>query len=170
MKKTSVIYYLISLVLFFYLVRLSIGSAIFDVLAPRVLTLFYILFPVIFLLLTHFSPAEIIRAFKLAGRNSGGTKGELENAALFFHTAQRFFVTVAIIGVIILIIWYLAGGFDAGQGPPRIANAVLIIIGAIWYPLFFILVICLPFRSAIRKKLNELESLGQDGLGSPQAK
>jgi small-conductance mechanosensitive channel len=155
MKKTSVIYYLISLVLFVYLVRVVIGPAIFDVLAPRVPALFLVLFPVIFLLLTHFSPVEVIKAFKLAGRKSGGTKSELKNAALFFHTAQRFFVTVAVIGIIILIIWYLAGGFDAGQGPPRIANAVLIIVGAIWYPLFFILVICLPFRSAIQKKLNE---------------
>ena len=157
MKKTSVIYYLISLVLFVYLVRLVIGSAIFHVLAPRVPTLFFVLFPVIFLLLTHFSPAEIIKAFKLAGRKSGGTKSELKNAALFFQTAQRFFVTVAVIGIFILIIWFLAGGFEAGQGPPRIANAVLIIVGAIGYPMIFILFICLPFRSAIRKKLNDLD-------------
>jgi small-conductance mechanosensitive channel len=145
MKKTSVIYYLISLVLFVYLVRVVIGPAIFDVLAPRVPALFFVLFPVIFLLLTHFSPAEIIKAFKLAGRKSGGTKSELKNAALFFHTAQRFFVTVAVIGIFILITWFLAGGFEAGQGPPRIAHAVLIIVGAIWYPMIFILFICLPF-------------------------
>lgn len=119
--------------------------------------LFFVLFPVIFLLLTHFSQAEIIKAFKLAGRKSGGTKSELNNAVLFFHTAQRFFVTVAVIGIFILLIWFLAGGFDDGQGPPRIAHAVLIIAGAIWYPLIFILFICLPFRSAIRKKLNKLD-------------
>lgn len=155
MKKTSVIYYLISLVLFVYLVRQIIGSSIFDALAPHVPALFLVLFPVIFLLLTHFSPAEVIKAFKLAGRKSGGTESELNNAALFFHTAQRFFVTVAVIGIIILIIWYLAGGFDAGQGPPRISHAVFIIVGAIWYPVIFVLFICLPFSSAIRKKLNE---------------
>jgi hypothetical protein len=156
MKKTSVIYYLISLVLFVYLVRVVIGPAIFHALAPRVPTLFFVLFPVIFLLLTHFSPAEIIKAFKLAGRKSG-EKSELNNAVLFFQTAQRFFVTVAVIGIFILITWFLAGGFDAGQGPPRISHAVFIIVGAIWYPMIFILFICLPFRSAIQKKLNELE-------------
>jgi small-conductance mechanosensitive channel len=155
MKKTSVIYYLISLVLFVYLVRLVIGSDIFDALAPRVPALFFVLFPVIFLLLTHFSPAEIIKAFKLAGRKSGGTKSELKNAALFFQTAQRFFVTVSVMGIFILMIWFLAGGFEAGQGPPRIANMVLIIVGAIWYPMIFILFICLPFKSAIQKKLNK---------------
>jgi heme/copper-type cytochrome/quinol oxidase subunit 2 len=157
MKKTSVIYYLISLVLFVYLVRQIIGSSSFDALAPHVPALFLVLFPVIFLLMTHFSPAEIIKAFKLAGRKSGGTKSELNNAALFFQTALRFFVTVAVIGIFILITWNLAGGFDAGQGPPRVAHAVLIIVGAICYPMNFILFICLPFSSAIRKKLNQLE-------------
>jgi small-conductance mechanosensitive channel len=143
--------------LFVYLVKKAIGSVIFSGLAPQVPKLFLIVFPVTFLLLTHFSPAEIIRAFRLAGRKSEGTKSELQNARLFFNTARQFFVTAAVIGVIILMIWYLAGGFDAGDGPPRIAGAVLIFVGAFLYPLLFILFICLPFGSAVRKKLNELE-------------
>ncbi len=157
MKKTSVIYFLISLGLIFFLVNEAIGKLIFASLFPRMLTLLYIIFPVIFLLLTHFSPGEIVRAFKLAGKKSEGTKSELKNASLFFHTAQQFFIVTAVIGFIVLSIWYLAGGFNAGGGPPRIAAAVLILIGAFWYPLMFILFICLPFRSALRKKLNELE-------------
>lgn len=157
MKKTSVIYFLISLVLFIYLVKLAVGSVIFSALAPQVLKLFCIIFPVTFLLLTHFSPAEIIAAFKLAGRKGEGTKSELKNAALFFDTARQIFTAVAVIGVIILAIWHLAGGFNAGDGPPRVAAAVLIFVGAFLYPLLFILFICLPFSSAVRKKLNRLD-------------
>ncbi|NIM16519.1 MAG: hypothetical protein GTO45_31285 [Candidatus Aminicenantes bacterium] len=157
MRKASVFYFIISLVVSVYLVRFALGPAVFGAIAPQIPGLCFIIFPVIFLLLTHFSPAEIITAFKLAGRKSKGTKSELKNAVLFFKTARQFFITIAVIGMIILWIWYLAGGFDAGNGPPKVAAAVMILVGAFLYPLLFILFICLPFGNAVQKKLNESE-------------
>ena len=112
MRKTSVIYFIVSFLVFVYLVRFALGPLVFVAIAPQIPALCFVLFPVIFLLLTHFSPAEIIRAFKLAGRKSNGTKSELKNAVLFFKTARQFFITITVIGMIILWIWYLAGGSD----------------------------------------------------------
>jgi hypothetical protein len=157
MRKTSVIYFIVSLFVFVYLVRFALGPLVFVAIAPQIPALCFVLFPVIFLLLTHFSPAEIIRAFKLAGKKSNGTKSELKNAVLFFKTARQYFITIAVIGLIILWIWYLAGGFDAGNGPPKIAAAVMIQVGAFLYPLLFIFFICLPFGNAVQKKLNQSE-------------
>ena len=101
MRKSSVIYFIVSLVVFVYLVRFALGPLVFVAIAPQIPGLCFILFPVIFLLLTHFSPSEIITAFKLAGRKSNGTKSELKNAALFFKTARQYFITIAVIATAI---------------------------------------------------------------------
>ena len=150
MKKTSIIYYLISVALFFFLVSLALPFL--KNLKPG-LKLVYTFFPVVFLLLTHYTPAEIIQSFQLAGRKSRGTRAELENAHLFFQTMQQLFVVLMIIGLPILAIWLLAGPQTT---PPQIARIVAILIGAFLYPLLFILFLCLPFKSALRKKLNTL--------------
>ena len=60
------------------------------------------------------------------------------------------------IGIPVLAIWLLAGPQTT---PPQIARIVAIIIGAFLYPLLFILFVCLPFKSALAKKLNELNSV-----------
>jgi hypothetical protein len=151
MKRTSLIYYLISVILLLFL--MSLALPFLRNLVPG-LKLFYTLFPVLLILLTHFRPAEIIKAFRLAGRKSQGIKSELENGYLFFQTMQQLFVVLMIIGLPILAIWLLAGPQTT---PPQIAQIVAILIGAFVYPLLFILFLCLPFKSALRKKLNELE-------------
>lgn len=150
MKRTSVIYYLVSIGLLIFL--MSLALPFLKNLMPG-LKLAYTLFPVIVLLLTHYTPAEIIKSFHLAGRKTRGTRVELDNAHLFFQTMQQLFVVLIIIGLPILAIWLLAGPQTT---PPQIARIVAILIGAFVYPLLFILFLCLPFKSALRKKLNEL--------------
>ena len=152
MKRTSVIYYLISIALLLFL--MSLALPFLRNLMPG-LKLVYTIFPVVFLLLTHYTPAEIIKSFRLAGRKGAGTRSEFQNAHLFFQTMQQLLVVIMIIGGPILVIWLLAGPQTT---PPQIAQVVAIVIGAFLYPLLFILFLCLPFKSALRKKLNELES------------
>jgi len=153
-KKTSVIYYAIALVLILYL--LSQAIPFLGSLMPG-LKLFLLVFPVIFLLLTHFTPGEIMRAFRLAGRRSTGTPPEYRNALLMFRTAQNLFAALMLIGAVVLVVFFL------GIGPQsrHVAQPVAIIVGGFFWPLIFILFLCLPFRSAIRKKLNEIS--GREG-------
>jgi len=151
MKRTSFIYYLISIALLLFL--MSLALPFLKNLTPG-LKLIYTVFPVAFILMTHHTPAEIIRSFCLAGRKSHGTRREFLNAYLFFQTMQQLFIVLMFIGAPILVIWLLAGPQTT---PPQIAQIVALIIGAFLYPLLFILLLCLPFKSALKKKLNELE-------------
>jgi magnesium-transporting ATPase (P-type) len=152
MRIASIIYYVISIVLLIFL--MSLALPFLKNLMPG-LKLVYTVFPITALLLTHFTPAEIVMVFKLAGRRGKGSKKELENAYLFFKTMQQLFITLMVIGILVFVIWLLAG---PQTSPPQIAHIVAIIIGAFLYPLLFILFVCLPFKSALAKKLNELNS------------
>lgn len=157
MKKVSILYYAAAIVAALYLIKLAIGAPAFNAMAPHAVWLFYVVFLVILLLLTHFTPAEMYQAIMATRRNRDNTKAELKNAYLFFKTAQSFFVVSSLIGIVLLVIWYLAGGFDTGNGPPRIASAASFLVTAFLYPLLFILFVCLPFRSAVQKKLNDMD-------------
>lgn len=151
MRKTTIIYFVIAIVLLFYF--MSLALPFLKNLLPG-LKLFYVIFPVLLILLTHYSPMEIFRAFKLAGRKSQGSKAEYKNAYLFFKTMQQLFIVLMLIGVPVLTVWLLAGPQST---PPQIAHIIAIIVGTFFFPLLFILFLCLPYKSALEKKLNELE-------------
>ena len=150
MKISSILYYVIAIVLVFYM--MSVALPFLGNLAPGLL-LFYALFPVLFLLLSHYSPREIFRAFHLAGRKSSGTQEEYRNSRLFFSTAQNMFIGIMLLGVVVLLIWFLASGPQNRQ----IAHPVSIMVMFFFWPLLFILLICLPYRSALTKHINRLE-------------
>jgi hypothetical protein len=116
--------------------------------------LVYTIFPVIFILLTHNRPDDIIKAFKLSFVKTGGSKKELEKAISLFTSMQHILITLILIGVPVLFIWLLA---SPQESPARIAHIVAILIGAFLYPLLFILFICIPFKGALQNKLTELE-------------
>lgn len=151
MKLITILYYVMAIVLLIFV--MSLALPFLKNLLPG-MKLIYSIFPVIFILLTHYSPKEIFEAFKMAGRQSTGRRKEYKNALLFFKTMQNIFIVLMLIGIPILFIWFLAGPQSA---PPQIAHIVAIVIGVFLYPLLFILLLCLPFKSAIEKKMNELE-------------
>jgi len=151
MRLATIAYYVIAIVLL--LLFMSFALPFLKNLLPGA-KLVYIIFPVIFILLTHYNPKEMLKAFKLAGRKSHGTKSEYKNACLFFKTIQNIFVILMLIGIPVVVIWLVAGPQTT---PPQIAHIVALVIGLFLYPLLFILFLCLPFRSALEKKLNELE-------------
>ena len=151
MRKVSLIYFIVSILLLGFLMNLALPFL--KNLIPG-LRLAYTIFPVIFILLTHNRPEEIVKAFKLSLVQTAGSKKELEKAISLFTTMQHLLITLMLIGVPVLFIWLLA----SPQGSPaRIAHIVAIIIGAFLYPLLFILFICLPFKGALQNKLTELE-------------
>ena len=151
MRLTTIVYYVLAIILMIFL--MSLALPFLKNLLPG-MKLVYTVFPALFILLTHYSPREIIKAFRMAGRKSQGAMSDYKNALLFFKTMQNIFIVLMLIGIPILFIWFLAGPQSA---PPQIAHIVAIVIGVFLYPLLFILLLCLPFKSAIEKKMNELE-------------
>lgn len=158
MKKTSPIHFLIALLLLIYL--MSEGLPFLKNLLPGA-KLFLVVFPVIFLLLTHYTPREMGRAFLLAGRKSRGTRTEVLNALQFFRAAQNMFITLMLIAAVVLVVFFL------GIGPQsrHIAQPVAIIIGGFFWPLIFILFVCLPFKSALQKNIHGDPNEGADRDG-----
>ena len=151
MRLTTIVYYAAAIVLLFFF--MSLALPFLKNLLPG-MKLGYSLFPAIFILLTHYKPKEILQSFKLAGHRSRGTKADYRNALLFFRTAQNIFIVLMLIGLPIMAIWLLAGPQST---PPQIAHIVAMVIGLFLYPLLFILFLCLPFKSALEKKMNENE-------------
>ena len=149
MKYLSILYYLIAVVLLVYI--MSGALPFLKNLLPGIKGI-QIALPVLLILLTHFSPHEIIRSFRLSGKKQQGEKDEYKNAVHFFHTAQYLFLTVMGIGVIVLIIWFLG----SGPNSRHIAHPVNIMVTFLFFPLVFILFLCIPFKSAVKKKMNEL--------------
>jgi cell shape-determining protein MreD len=149
-KISSILYYVIAVVLIFYM--MTVALPFLRNLAPGLL-LFYALFPVLFLMLSHYSPREIFRAFQLAGRKSTGTQEEYKNSRLLFTTAQNMFIGIMLLGLVVLLVWFLASGPQNRQ----IAHPVSIMVMFIFWPLMFILLLCLPFRSALTKHINRLD-------------
>lgn len=147
MRILSVFYYIAALVLLVFL--MSQALPFLENLLPGV-KLIYVIFPVFFLLLTHFKGGEIIRAFKMAGHKTKGSQSELRQALLFFKTMQHLFTGFILLGIPVFFIWFLA---TPQSTPPRIAHIAAMIVTAFFYPLFFILFLCLPCKSAIEKKL-----------------
>ena len=86
MRLATIAYYVIALALLIFF--MSLALPFLKNLLPGT-KLVYVIFPVIFILLTHYNPREMLKAFKLAGRKSHGTKAEYKNALLFFKTIQH---------------------------------------------------------------------------------
>lgn len=149
MKYLSNVYYLIAVALLVYI--MSGALPFLKNLLPGVKGV-QIVLPILFVLLTHYTPREIISAFRLAGKKSRGEKNEYKNAVQFFQTAQYLFLTVMGIGVIVLIVWFLG----SGPNSRHIAHPVNIMITFLFFPLVFVMFFCIPFRSAVKKKMNEL--------------
>ena len=158
MKKTSFIYFIIALLLVIYLMAEALPFLRNLIPGAR---LFLLVFPVIFLLLTHYTPREMGRAFLLAGRESRGSTEEYRNALQFFQAAQNIFVVLMLIAAVMLVIFFL------GIGPQsrHIAQPVAIIVGGFFWPLIFILFICLPFKSALLKNLHRDGGEGAGPIG-----
>lgn len=103
------------------------------------------------LLLTHYSPREIIDAFRCAGV-AERSNADIQKALLFFRTSRRISILAGIIafimGIILMFNLYGTDDFHKSFGV-WIGLCVLSIL----YSLFMIMVVNIPFESALEKKL-----------------
>jgi hypothetical protein len=103
------------------------------------------------ILLGHFSPREMIGAFRCAWAADAG-EPELKKALLFFESFHRLTIISSLfgfmLGVVLIFYAYPSEQFNSNFGK-FMAICVLTIV----YALFIVMTVTVPFQSAIRKKL-----------------
>ena len=159
MKRFSYFYFIGALFVIGYGFRVS-PLYLFN---PKVLV--FVLIPSIFLLLTHYSPVEMKNAFKMAFKKNKGTEAEVKNAFLFFRSAQNIFLMIAALGILaafIRLIFGVPAIVPIPQDPAphalgRIlfADTIVHSILTIFYPVLLMVLVFLPFKSALQKKIND---------------
>jgi flagellar motor component MotA len=147
MKKMYMLYLLVAVALCVSGILIAGGSLLWFCDAPSL-----IFTPVIaiILLLGHFSPGEMIEAFKCAGK-SEKSESELKKSLLFFETFQRLNILSGILGFMLGLIMILISQELSNEKVigPYFAVAFLTML----YSLVIMLLITVPFQSAIKKKL-----------------
>lgn len=118
-----------------------------------------ILGPTLLMLLSHYGPKEFIKAFKSAMATNDAGERELKNALLFFSTAQTLMIASTIVAVFLGIIMILdIVGRGDEYSARKVAWWMAVDFISILYLGFGLLVVTIPFKSAVQKRLNELNS------------
>jgi hypothetical protein len=154
MKKSYIIYFLMVIGIVYAAVFIAQADimAIIDI--P---SLALIVVPAVLMLLSHFSPLDFVRAFKVALARQGADERELKNALLFFSTAQKLMVASAIAAIFIGIILILDGIAKGKADSAKIlSNWLSVDLIAVLYLMLGMMLVTIPFKSAVRKRLNDL--------------
>lgn len=102
------------------------------------------------ILLGHFSPKEMIESFRCAGA-AERSEAELKKALLFFESFHRLTIISGFLAFMLGLVMMLAGmdlANDKNAGP-----YLAVAIQTILYALGIIMIITVPFQSAIKKKM-----------------
>ena len=151
MNKTFIIYGLTALGLWGLAIYFARGDFFMFIDAPTFMIIYAI--PLV-ILLSHFRPGEIIRSFRLAGSSTDGTRAELKNALLFFKETQQLIFTAALIGFFLgfmMMTWLYPKSADF------FARGLVMSLLSVVYALLGAFLITIPFKTAIRMKLNRME-------------
>ncbi|HPL17290.1 MAG TPA: hypothetical protein PL180_11385 [Spirochaetota bacterium] len=156
MKKMYFVHIVLTMGIFILAIIWAKSDIMFMIDVP---SLALLLGPTILMLLSHFSPKEFINAFKAAMAKNSASKGELKNALLFFSTAQTLIAASTVVAVFLGIIMVLGAIWKGYDNNARILSGWMAVdFVSILYLAFGMLFVTVPFKSAVKKKLNELES------------
>ncbi|MBP7737714.1 MAG: hypothetical protein KA369_17155 [Spirochaetes bacterium] len=154
MKKTFIVYFLLTTGIFVLAVIIAKSDLLLMIDAP---SLALVLGPTILMLLSHYGPGEIIGAFRAAMEKSGATEKELKNALLFFSTAQTLMIASTVVAVFLGIIMILGAVWKGYDNSARVLSGWMAVdFIAILYLALAMLLVTVPFKSAVQKKLNAL--------------
>ncbi len=148
MKKRFIIYLAVVVGIYVFAILIAGGRLIMFWDFPTLL-----LTPVVplILMLGHYSPSEIIDSFRIAGE-SANSDVEIKKSLLFFKTIHRLIMLsgsfAVILGIVMILTTYPSENFSKDVGNYM---AVCILSGA--YAIFFVMIICVPFESALEKKM-----------------
>ncbi len=113
-------------------------------------SLIVVIVPVLAMCFAVFSPRDIGRSFRAAWGDV--VERDLKAAAVFFRALERYFLLSGLLGVLMGVISMLAA--TASDADMKTGFALLLI--SIFYALTLLLVLAVPFRIAVEKKLTEL--------------
>ncbi len=114
-----------------------------------ILILFFAFVP----LLATYSFGEIRNCFVIGFRKSGVDKVDIKNAILFFSSLQKYLILSGLLGTfvgVIALLSFLGSPGEVGKG-----MAVALLIS--FYAVILSIVIAVPFKTGLQKRLNELE-------------
>jgi hypothetical protein len=154
MKKTFIVYAVVTAGIFVLGVIIAQGDLLSLVDAP---SLALVLGPAILMLLSHFGPKEFINAFKTAMAKSNAGERELKNALLFFSTAQTLIIASTIAAIFLGIVMVLTAVWKGyAHSAKTLGGWMAVDLISILYAAMLMIVITIPFKSAVRKKMNDL--------------
>ncbi len=109
-----------------------------------------LLVPVFLVMLSHFSPAEMAGAFRSAMAGYAATGKELSDSLLFFKTLQKALLVVSALGFLTGLI--VLAGIESDAATFRNGLGVALLV--VYYAAAMVMLVTLPFKSAVKKKLN----------------
>ncbi|MBN1496232.1 MAG: hypothetical protein JXA07_05645 [Spirochaetes bacterium] len=155
MKKSYIVYAVLTVGLFALGVVFAKSTIMIMIDIP---SLMLVLAPVILMLLSHYGPKEFVNAFRAAMEKSNSNEHELKNALVFFSTAQKLVIAstaaTVFLGIIMILNSIGEGYTDSGK---TVAWWMAVDVIAILYAGLLTMVITIPFKSALQKRLNDLK-------------
>ena len=110
-----------------------------------------VVLPALMLSLATFPPATIARSFAVAFDRRTSTDAELRTAAAFFRALQAYLLLSGLIGALIGVMTILAGL----RADTNVAGGAALLLVTVFYSLVLILVVALPFRASVERRLAE---------------
>jgi len=154
MKKGYLIYLMSALAIIALAIVFARGDFLpfFD--APCIMLVFA---PTVLMLLSHYSPSEIVHVFRTAMKGSESDRDELMDAYNFFDEAQRLMYTIAllafILGVALMLLSYSDKNPQMITGEQFSRGLVTSVI-CIIYAMITVMLVTIPFKGAIQRKIN----------------
>ncbi len=145
MRKTyfiNLILYTAILILAMFIVGCT--ACFFDI--PSLLM---VLLPTLLMLLTCYKLSEMGKYFSIAFSDKKADTAVIEKGIGFFKTMQKYLFIASGVGVMIGLIAMLATLDD----PEYIGKGIALALLTMLYSLYFTMIIAIPFRSALEKKL-----------------
>lgn len=152
MYKSYPAFFLFALGLFLLGVFMARGT-LGDVIDPPSALLVFI--PALFLLLAVFGPGEIIGAFKSSMAHINAGPAELKKALVIFKTMQKLALYSGGLATMLGFILMLHAGSRVELTVKDYALGGATASLGIFYAVAFVLLVCVPFRGAVKKKLAE---------------
>ncbi len=158
MKKS----YLVFAVLAFMMVLMAMfmGGTPLNVFLDSV-SLLMVVLTSIFLLLTNYSPSEIVRAFSIGFKKEEIDKKELQKSINLFDSLGKYMILSGILGAITgfisMLASYTPGASEYSLTSTNWGGGFALTIITILYSLIFYTIVAVPFKNGLKNRLIEIE-------------
>lgn len=113
----------------------------------------------VFLLLTNYSPSEIVLAFTIGFKKEEIKQKELKKCINLFDSLGKYLILSAVLGAITgfisLAAYYSRDTDNLGSGDWAGGSALAIL--TIFYSLIFYMIVAVPFKNGLKNRLIEIE-------------